>query len=169
MRSIAEERQSGSLMLLLTTPISTSELIFAKFISTAIPVLVSVILGFTFAASILIFGDPECGPVLTGGLGLLLFSLLTVSMGLLVSVVSPSQTIAGIFTLVLGIVWLLLDLPLTGIDGPLFGFIKDIALTARLSNFFRGVISFGDTFFFVGGISLFLLISNQLLSIKREE
>jgi ABC-2 type transport system permease protein len=169
MRSLAEERQSGSLNLLLTTPIKSSALIIGKFFSTYLTVLISILIGLVFPFFIIVFGDPEIGPVLTGALGICLFSLTTVSLGILVSCLSPSQTVAGIFSLISGVVWLLIDLPFAGVAGSFIDFVKNLSLSLRLQGFFKGVISLSDLFFFLGFTYMLLMIATQVLSIMREE
>lgn len=54
MRSFAEERQQGSLNLLLTTPIKSGTLVLGKFISTYLTILISILLGLTFPLFIII-------------------------------------------------------------------------------------------------------------------
>lgn len=169
MRSFAEERQQGSLSLLLTTPIKSGALVLGKFLSSYLTVLISTAIGLVFPVFIIIFGDPEIGPVITGGLGLFLFSFAAVSLGVLISVLCPTQTIAGIFGLILGIIWLLLDIPFSSYAGPVVDFIKGLSLSLRLSDFFKGVISLSNVYFFVGVASVFLVVATQALSIRREE
>lgn len=169
MRSFAEEKQLGSLALMLTTPVSTLSLVLSKFLSNFLIVMLAVVLGFIFPLGIYVFGDPEVGPIITGVLGLMLYSASIVSMGILISILSPSQTIAGVFTIIAGIMWLLLDLPFVSLSGQFFDLVKDLALSQRINGFTKGVVYFSDIFFFVALTVLFLNLSMQSLSIWREE
>jgi ABC-2 type transport system permease protein len=153
----------------LTTSITSSELVISKFISTLVPLVFSLFLGLLFPITIYIFGDPELGPIITGFFGLFLLTLALCGIGVFLSLRSPNQTIAGVFGLIIGVLWLLLDLPLLSLDGDFILFIRDLSLAPRLEGFFKGIISFLDVFFFIAVTILFLTLSSQSLSIQREE
>lgn len=169
MRSFSEEKQTGSLDLLLTTPVSSLSIVISKFISSYLIVLCAIVSGFMFPLCIYLFGDPELGPIISGGIGLVFFGLAYTSLGVFISILSSNQTIAGFLGLALGVMWLLLDLPLNGMSGSLIDFIKDLSLSQRLYGFYKGSVTLRDIFYFFGIFLVLLFVSVQALCIKREE
>src|SRR6185295_16792113 len=101
MRTYAEEKRSGTIELLLTTPLTDFEIVMGKFLGGlalyAVMISVTVIhLGFLFA-----FGNPEWRPVVTGYIGLLLMGGCFLSLGLFVSSLTSNQIVAGMITFAL--------------------------------------------------------------------
>src|SRR4030065_2972304 len=71
MRLFAEEKKSGTIELLLTYPISDIEVILGKFFACFIVFLLMLLLTFTYPGLLILLGEPEIGPTLTGYIGLI--------------------------------------------------------------------------------------------------
>ena len=115
MRLVAEERRSGTLEMLITLPVKDSDVIGGKYLGALGLVLVLVLA--TVVYPIVMFrwpwslGPLDPGPVVSGYLGLILFSAAAVALGLLVSSFVESQAIAFFVTfIVLGALWFFDDL-----------------------------------------------------------
>ena len=96
MRSIAEERQMGTDVLLLTSPVSEVQVVLGKYLS-AMTVLV-LILALTSYMPALIFVNGKVSPahIATGYLGLLALGSATVAVGIAASSLFRAQLPAGI-------------------------------------------------------------------------
>ena len=81
-RAYAEEKRSGTMELLLTSPISDVQIIIGKFLGAM--ALYTMMLGITLVHIGILFwyGDPEWGPIVSGYLGLLLMGGSFISVGL---------------------------------------------------------------------------------------
>src|SRR5438067_1436095 len=93
MRLVAEERNSGTIEVLSTSPVTDAQVVTGKFLGC---------LGFYAAmlATTLVFpiilrsvGKPEMGPIISSYLGLLLFGGSFIAIGLLASALSKSQVV----------------------------------------------------------------------------
>ncbi|MFP5378390.1 MAG: ABC transporter permease, partial [Vicinamibacteria bacterium] len=98
MRTYAEEKRSGTIELLLTSPITDWEIILGKFLGamglyTAMLAVTLLHMGVLF-----VFGNPEWRPVATGYLGMLLLGGCFISVGLLISSLTKNQIVAGAAT-----------------------------------------------------------------------
>ena len=115
--SLAGERERGTLLYLLTQPVSQGELLLGKFIGLALAIMVALVLGFGLSGLLIAWqgGTTQAGDYLTMvGLAFIL-ALASLSIGFLISAaVSKSATAVGIALFV----WLLLvffgDLGLMG-------------------------------------------------------
>ncbi|APR86445.1 gliding motility protein GldF [Minicystis rosea] len=102
MRLLAEEKRSGTLEMLITLPVRDHEVILGKFLGAW--ALVLVLIATTTLYPIMMFKAPwhlgslDSGPVLSGYLGLVLYSAAAVSIGLLLSALTESQVIAFFIT-----------------------------------------------------------------------
>lgn len=111
MRLVAEERQVQTLVLLRTSPISEREIVWGKFLSALAILALTLVVSLYMPALIFLRGKVSLLQILTGYGGLLLLGGACVSITLLASVWSPTQTIAGVMgglmIAVLVIVWML--------------------------------------------------------------
>lgn len=155
MRLLAEEKRSGTLEMLITLPVKDSEVILGKFLGAWGLVLVLILSTALFP--LLMFAAPwnlgalDFGPVVSGYLGLALYSAAAVSLGLLVSALTESQIIAFFVTFVV-----LFFLHLLGMGSAMSLLPKSaeylvsfISFDTRLSSFMRGLINTRDVIFFV--------------------
>ena len=103
MRLLAEEQKIGTLELLLTSPVREVEIVIGKFLAAFITVLAMLVLSLYFVILLFVYGIPDIGPILTGYLGLVLYSAATLAIGLFASALSPNQIVglvvgAGLLT-----------------------------------------------------------------------
>lgn len=153
MRLLAEERRSGTLEMLITLPVRDHEVILGKFLGAWGLVLLLVLA--TAAYPILMFvwpwhlGALDAGPVVSGYLGLFLYSGAAIALGLLISALTESQVIAFFITWVLLVLLQFLGLIADSASPGVRDVIAFISFDARLAPFARGMISTREVIFFV--------------------
>src|SRR3954468_20477948 len=98
MRTYSEEKRSGTIELLLTSPITDWQIILGKFFGAMF--LYASMLGVTLIhlAVLFIYGRPEWKPIATAYLGLLLLGGCFISLGLFISSLTKNQIVAGMVT-----------------------------------------------------------------------
>jgi len=112
MRGFAAERATGSIELLLTSPITSAEIVIGKFLAIAILLAVVTALTSLFVALLFLYGNPEVWQTLSGLQILFLYALAIAAISSFVSSLTRSQIVAGILGIVISI--LLLFLPVAG-------------------------------------------------------
>ncbi len=152
---IAQEKQSGTLEMLITLPVKDHEVVLGKFLAAWGLVLVLVFA--TLLYPLMMFkwpwdlGNIDWRPVFSGYLGLLVYSAAAVSIGLLISALTRSQIIAFFLTFVILVVLHLMGMALS-LDflpqGARF-VVSFISFDARLEPFVRGMINTRDLSYFV--------------------
>ncbi len=171
MRSIAEEKNSGTLELLITMPVRDYEVILGKF--SAAFAMCLVLLAITVLYPIAMFvwpwhlGALDWGPVWTGYLGLSLFSAAGVSLGLMFSSFTESQIIA--FFLTAGV---MLFLQVIGgivetMPGTIGDIIAFVSFETRFQPFARGLIDTRAVVYFVSIAVLCLLVAFRSLESRK--
>ena len=167
MRLIAEERKTGTIELLTTMPIRDAEVIAGKFLAALGLVAAALLLTLAYPLSIAWLGPLDWGPVISGYLGLLLFSAALLALGLLCSALTKNQIVAFIVSFLVCaalyyIYWLQFFVP--GFLAPLF---ELISVSFHLDNLARGVIDSRDILFYLSLTAGGLLLAVRALEAQH--
>lgn len=99
MRTISEERKSGTEQLLLTSPISITKVVLGKFLAAIAIVIITELCTFMYFGILSFFGTPHITTALVTLLGFLLLAISYISFGILASSITENQIIAGVITI----------------------------------------------------------------------
>ena len=167
MRLFAEEKKLHSIELLMTSPVTLTEIILGKFFSSL--ALVLVMLAFTTVYPIVLFitGNPELGPIVTSYIGTILLASCYLSLGLLFSAMTENQIVAGALTFATGLFFWLISLA-TQTVGPVWSdILTHLSLISHYNNFGQGIINSSDTFYYLSFIALGLFLTHRVLDSFR--
>jgi ABC-2 type transport system permease protein len=167
MRLFAEEKKNHTIELLMTSPISLTEIIIGKFLSSLL--LIAVMLGLTLAYPITLFatGNPDLGPIFTNYLGTLFLSACYVSLGILFSAMTENQIVAGSLTLGAGLFFWLISWA-SQLVGPVWSeLLTYLSLIGHFGNFGTGVIDTSDIVFYLSFIGIGLFLTHRVLDSYR--
>lgn len=170
MRSIAEERRTGTIELLFTRPISDLKILLAKYFAGVTLLVITLIPTMIFYISMHYLGNPvgiiDDGATLTSYIGLILLGSTFVSIGIFASSITSSQIVA--FILAMFLCWIFYDgLTLLGsfsLMGDFDSIIKYCGISQHYDSIKRGVIDTSDILYFLSVITIF--ISAALTVIK---
>ena len=118
MRLLAEERQTGTLTLLFTSPIREVEIVFGKYLSALALFAVMTLLTLYMPALIFVNGKVSLGHIASGYLGLLLLGSATLAIGTFGSALAKSQVLAAVITASIVVTMLLFWLVGQATDPP---------------------------------------------------
>lgn len=108
MRSFSEERKNGTEQLLLTSPVSITKIVLAKFISALVIVLLALVCTLMFIAIISFFGTPDIPAALVTLLGFTLLCMAYISFGIFASSLTENQIIAAMISIITFVItWVL--------------------------------------------------------------
>ena len=167
MRTYSEEKRSGTIELLLTSPVSDVEIILGKFFGAL--GLYAAMLGVTllYMGILFVYGNPEWRPLVAGYLGLLLMGGAFVSIGLLISSTTNNQIVAGVVTFV---VFLLLWIVGWFADsaGPTLGPITSyLSITEHFDDFSKGIIDSKHVIYYLSLITFGLFLTAKSVDTER--
>src|SRR5262249_57381442 len=103
------ERQSGSIELLLTSPVTSSEIVLGEFLAMAILLTIVGALTGLFVGLLFLYGDPELWRTLAGLQTLFFYSLALAAMCCFISALTSSQIIAGFVGIAVALLLLILS------------------------------------------------------------
>jgi ABC-2 type transport system permease protein len=167
MRALAEEKRSGTFELLITSPLSTTEIVLGKFLGVAFIVLVICVAAFGFPLVLIAFADPEVAPAVVGFIGIFLFSLSFTAIGLAISAFTKSQTVAGVVSLVVLLLFYVIDAPAAHLGEFGASLLHAIAPGDKTKMLLQGVITGSDVTYFFSIIAVGLFFANRALDAHR--
>ena len=174
MRSIAEERRTGTIELLFTRPISDFQILMAKYLAGVTLLLIALIPTFVYYLSMHYLGSPigtiDDGATFTSYLGLILLGSTFVAIGIFASSITSSQIVAFIVAMFLS--WIFYDgLTLLGsynLMGKFDYVVQYMGMSFHYDSIKRGVIDTSDVVYFLSLISLFIFAALTVIkSIKK--
>jgi ABC-2 type transport system permease protein len=167
MRSFAEEKRSGTYELLMTSPLSITEIVAGKFIAVATFLLIMIGLTGVYPLILLAYGNPEVGVMAAGYLGLILLAIAFATVGLLTSSLTENQIIAAVSCLVVLLLLYVIAWP-ADTAGPVLGeVLKYLSLTEHFSEMVRGVIDTKELVYFASVILLALFLTQRSVESVR--
>lgn len=166
MRSFSEELRSGTIELLLTSPVTDWQLVLGKFLGALALYLCMLALTLLHLGLLFLYGDPEWKPLVAGYLGLALLGAALIAFGLLYSSLTRNQIVAGFLSFATFLFLWLAELADTW-AGPAAGVISYLSVTKHLESFAKGVIDTRDVVYYLSFIALGLFLSRQSLQSMR--
>jgi ABC-2 type transport system permease protein len=173
MRSFAEEKRAGTIELLLTMPLSNTQIILAKYFASVILLIVSILPTLIYFLSIYFLGYPkgniDYGAMWGSYLGLIFLGATFASIGIFCSLLTDSQIIAFILSILISFVlWLGFDFIYSfDIFGSFGQIIKWFGIEHHYASISRGVIDTRDILYFISVITLFLLFSRLQIQSRK--
>ena len=166
-RSFAEEKKSKTFALLLSSPIHLREIIAGKFLACMIVVGLMILLSAYSSGYLVIVGQPEIGPVITGYLGILLMSGCYVSMGLFASSLTDNQIIAAVISFGLALFMWIIGWGAQAGGSGLGQLLEYLSLITHLEHFLKGLISSSDLVYYLSFIFFGLFLTHRVLESSR--
>lgn len=168
MRSVAEERQTGTIVLLDSSPLSDWQLIGGKYLSALLIIAAMVLCTMYMPALVFVNGKVSYGHIAAGYLGLLLVGSSVAAIGTFASAVSRSQLVAGFASVVITVALLVMWLLAKVAEPPLVDVFSYLSLFDRhYRSFMRGQINTEDVAFYLSISFVFLLLASRFMAARR--
>jgi ABC-2 type transport system permease protein len=167
MRTYAEEKRSGTIELLLTSPITDLQIILGKFLGAL--TLYALMLGVSLIHILVLFryGQPEWKELLTAYVGLLLFGGCFISVGLFISSLTKNQIVAvmatfSVFLFLWVVNWI------GSFAGPTVDRLTSyLALMEHFDDFAKGVVDTTHVIYYLSVITFGLFLTAKSVDSER--
>jgi len=167
MRLFAEEKRSGTIELLLTSPVSDWEIILGKWLG-AIVMYLSIMAPLAINVALLFaWGTPDWRPILTGFLGLFLQGATVLAIGTFISTTTSNQIIAAAATFAVCLLLWVLNWVSNYSDSAIGKAIAYCSILVHFEPFSKGVIDSKDVIFYLSAIFLGLFLTARSLESLR--
>jgi ABC-2 type transport system permease protein len=170
MRMWAEERNTGSIELLLTLPVTLKDAVIAKFLAAWVFAGVALMLTFPMWALVNYLGEPDNGVILASYIGSWLMAGAFLSIGACMSAATRSQVIAFVLTVVVGLLFIFFGLvQVVGGQGWLVETVSSLGFVTHFNSISKGVLDLRDVVFFVAVMAGFLAATMVVIELKKAD
>ena len=167
MRTYSEEKRSGTIELLLTSPLTDFQIIMGKFLGAMALYAAMLAVTLVHIAVLFALGNPEWKPVATSYLGLLLMGGTFIAIGLLISSFTKNQIVAVMGTFAVVLLGWIINWAST-LAGPTGREILDyLGMTNHLEDFTRGIIDTKHVIYYVSLITFALFLTARSVDSER--
>src|ERR1700691_5677430 len=167
MRLFAEEKRTGTIELLMTSPISDWEIILGKWLGAMTMYLCILGVSALNVALLFVWGKPDWRPILTGYLGLILQGGTLLAIGTFISTTTKNHIIAGAATLSVCLLLWVLSWVSSYNDAPWAAAVAYCSILTHFEPFSKGIIDTKDVVFYVSAIFLGLFLTSRSLDSLR--
>jgi ABC-2 type transport system permease protein len=155
MRLWSEERKTGSIEMLLSLPITTTQAVLGKFVAAWIFLGIALLLTFPFPMTVFYLGEPDLGPIVTGYLGSFLMAGAYLAVGCFFSALTKNQVISFILAVVTCAVLFSIGLPTTVdylsnvLPESLLVAVENLSFQTHFESMQKGIVAFKDMSYFI--------------------
>ena len=149
MRLFAEEKRTGTMELLLTSPLTDLQIILGKFFGALGLYVCLMLLAFLYIGLLFLYGNPSPKPLLAQALGFCLFGAALLALGMWISALTKNQIIAFGAAAVLFLLLYVFDWVSSFNSSTWARVMSYMALPTHLDNFAKGVIDSSDTVYYL--------------------
>ena len=168
MRLFAEEKKGRTNELLMTSPITITEIVLGKFLAAMTVYLLLLILSLHLPLILSVATEVSWKPLLSSYLGLFLMGGVFLAMGLFASSLTENQIIAAVisFGILIGL-WLT-GATAHGAGGSAAAEVANyLSMLDHLDNFVKGLISTRDLTYFLSMTALGLFLTHRVVESQR--
>ena len=167
MRLFAEEKKSGTIELLMTSPISTTQILLGKFFACLSLYTAIVALTLVYCFILEFYGEPDWGPIFSAYLGYLLLGGTFISVGILASALTENQIVAVLLSFGMLLLLWLIDWSASFAGPTAAKILQYISIIEHLKDFQRGVIDTKDVIFYLSFIFFSLFLTTRVIESRR--
>ncbi len=168
MGALSRERNTGTIEILLTLPISAKDVILGKYFFSLFIILVSLLFTFPQFLTIAILGSSvDFGVIFCGYLGLALISAVYCAIGIFCSTLTSNQIVSFIISFLILLALFSMEFALIYLPARITPFFQYLSITWQFSNLYKGVIDSRVLVYFSTLIFTFLFFAVEMLNKKK--
>ncbi len=167
MRAYSEEKRSGTIELLLTSPLTDFEIITGKFLGAVGLYLALLAVTAIYIGILFLYGSPEWRPIVAGYLGLLLLGSCFIAVGLFISSTTKNQMVAGVATFVIGLLFWIVSWFADSAGPTASQILSYLSITEHFDDFSKGIIDSKHLVYYLSFISFGLFLTLKSVDSER--
>lgn len=167
MRLFSEELNIGSYEILMTMPVTFSDIIIGKFLAGVALTAAMLLPTVAYPVTISLIGDLDWGPVVGGYIGALLLGGAFSAIGVFASSATRNQIIAFIFGTAICFTLTLIDKMLFFFPESILNIVAYLGADSHFQNISKGIIDFRDILYFIS--VMFIGLYATYLSLLKKE
>jgi ABC-2 type transport system permease protein len=167
MRAFSEERQSGSIEILMTMPVTSLDVVLGKFLAATVFVAAALAPTLIYLFTVAAVGRPDAGPLAGGYFGALLLGGASASIGVCASAFTRNQIIAFITALSVNFgLWLVNKITL--FLPAKMRFLEYLGTDFHFQNISKGLVDSRDVIYFLSIMALSIMVAVKTIEERRQ-
>ena len=167
MRTYAEEKRSGTIELLLTSPLTDAQIILGKFLGAVALYTTMLAVTVLYIAILFWYGAPEWKPIVAGYLGLLLLGGCFLALGLFISSTTKNQIVAGVVTFAVFLMLWVIDWIGDSAGQTTKTILSYLSITDHFDDFSKGIIDTKHVVYYLSFITFGLFLTSKSVDSER--
>ena len=167
MRTYAEEKRSGTMELLLTSPITDAQIVGGKFLGAMALYAGMLAVTALYISVLFMFGNPEAKPLFAGYFGLLLLGATFISVGLFISSTTKNQMVAGTATFVVLLLLWIISWLAEGSGPTASAILNYLSVTQHFDDFGKGIIDSKHIVYYLSVVAFALFLTLKSADAER--
>ena len=167
MALFSEEKRRGTIELLLTAPLTDLQVVLGKFLAAGTFFLIMLGLTWVPMSILYMYGSPASGPILTAYLGLLLYGLAIIAVGLFISTLTENQIIAAVISFGAIMMLWLVDVLASNAEAGSKEVLTYLSILSHLDDFMKGVLSTSHVIFYLSLMLVALFMTYRSIDSLR--
>jgi ABC-2 type transport system permease protein len=164
----SEEKKRGTIELLLTSPLTDLQVVLGKFFAAGAFYLILLLSTWIPMGVLYLYGSPASGPILTAYLGLLLYGLAILAVGLFISTLTENQIIAAILSFgAIMVLWLVDVVAQNSESATSKGVLTYLSILSHLDDFMKGVLASSNIIFYLSLMLVALFLTYRSIDSLR--
>ena len=162
MRLFAEEKRSGTIEILMTSPVTDTEVVLGKFAASLALFTIMLALTFTCPLFLVMYSTPDVAAMAVGYLGLFLLGAAFISLGVVASSITKNQIISALISFVILLGLWTIGWMSTTVGSQLGKMLSFASLMEHFDDFSKGVLDTKHVIYYVSfaAFCLFLAIKS---------
>jgi ABC-2 type transport system permease protein len=167
MRLFAEEKRTGTIELLITSPITDWEIIMGKWLAALGLYAAMLAVSLLSVITLFVYGQPDWRPLIVGYLGLLLQGGCLLAIGTFISTWTRNQIVAGVAGFSVCLLLWVLDWVSSFQDSAVAKVVAYMSVLQHYDSFSKGVLDSKDIIYYVSAIFIGLFLTSRSLESLR--
>lgn len=167
MRLFAEEKRTGTIELLITSPITDLEIILGKWLAAFALYAAMLAVSLLSMITLFMYGKPDWRPILVGYLGLLLQGGCLLAIGTFISSCTKNQIVAGVAGFSVCLLLWVLDWVSSFQDSVAAKVVAYLSVLQHYDSFSKGILDSKDIIYYLSAIFIGLFLTSRSLESLR--
>ena len=167
MRTYSEEKRSGTIELLLTSPVTDAQIILGKFLGALGLYAAMLAVTLVYMAILFVLGNPEWRPIAAGYLGLLLVGGGFIAIGLFISSLTKNQIVAGVLTFAVFLMLWVIGWPADQAGPVMRQVLQSLSMVDHFDDFARGIVDTKHIIYYLSLITFGLFLTAKSVDVER--
>ena len=168
MRSLAEEKNKKTDQLLLTSPVSITEIVMGKYLAAMAVFGITMLTSLVFPIILFVFASPSFAEILGSYIGFALLWGAFIAIGIFISSLTENQIISAFSTFGVLLLIYFMDGIASGIGNKtIVSIIQWFSLLSRFNEFMSGILNLTNVIYYLSFTAVFLLLTIHAVDRRR--